>query len=430
MQHHHYGRQEETQQSLRRWPMTPRLKGRAAGLLSIAVLSIAALMLSGCQQQRAAMAMPAPEVEVATVLVQDVPITKEWVGTLDGRVNAQIRGQVSGLLMKQNYTEGSFVRTGQLLFEIDPRPFQAALNLAKGSLAQAEANVQMARANLAQNKARLGKANLDVSRYTPLAKTKAISQEELDNAVQSQLEATAAVESTAAAIESGKAAIASAKAAVEDAELKLSFTKIIAPIDGIAGLAKAQVGDLISPAGGELTTVSTVDPIKAYFTVSEQEYINRDSPLQSAARGQSGKLELVLADGSVYAHKGTFYMADRQVDVGTGTLRVAALFPNPGNFLRPGQYGQIRAVLDTRKNAILVPQRAVTELQGTYQVAVVGSDKIARVRKVKLGDRIGGLWVIEDGVAPGESVIVEGIQKVRDGVPVQPKPYTQKAEAR
>jgi membrane fusion protein (multidrug efflux system) len=430
MQHHHYGRQEETQQSLRRWPMTPRLKGRAAGLLSIAVLSIAALMLSGCQQQRAAMAMPAPEVEVATVLVQDVPITKEWVGTLDGRVNAQIRGQVSGLLMKQNYTEGSFVRTGQLLFEIDPRPFQAALNLAKGSLAQAEANVQMAQANLAQNKARLGKANLDVSRYTPLAKTKAISQEELDNAVQSQLEATAAVESTAAAIESGKAAITSAKAAVEDAELKLSFTKIIAPIDGIAGLAKAQVGDLISPAGGELTTVSTVDPIKAYFTVSEQEYINRDSPLQSAARGQSGKLELVLADGSVYAHKGTFYMADRQVDVGTGTLRVAALFPNPGNFLRPGQYGQIRAVLDTRKNAILVPQRAVTELQGTYQVAVVGSDKIARVRKVKLGDRIGGLWVIEDGVAPGESVIVEGIQKVRDGVPVQPKPYTQKAEAR
>ena len=427
---HYSGRSSQPQGGVRRWPVTPGLTGTGAGLLVTTLLAVSGLILSGCQQQRAAMAMPAPEVEVATVLVQDVPITKEWVGTLDGRVNAQIRGQVSGLLMKQNYTEGSFVQKGQLLFEIDPRPFQAALNLTKGSLAQAEANVQMARANLAQNKARLGKANLDVSRYTPLAKTKAISQEELDNAVQSQLEATAAVESTAAAIESGKAAIASAKAAVEDAELKLSFTKIIAPIDGIAGLAKAQVGDLISPAGGELTTVSTVDPIKAYFTVSEQEYINRDSPLQSAARGQSGKLELVLADGSVYAHKGTFYMADRQVDVGTGTLRVAALFPNPGNFLRPGQYGQIRAVLDTRKNAILVPQRAVTELQGTYQVAVVGSDKIARVRKVKLGDRIGGLWVIEDGVAPGESVIVEGIQKVRDGVPVQPKPYTQKAEAR
>lgn len=376
------------------------------------------------------MTMPAPEVEVATVVVRDVPITKEWVGTLDGRVNAQIRAQVSGYLMKQNYTEGSFVHTGQLLFEIDPRTFQTALNVAKGSLSQAEANLQQARANLAQNKARLGKANLDVKRYTPLAKTRAISQEELDNAAQSQLEATAAVESTEAAIESGKAAIVSAKAVVADADLKLSFTKILAPINGIAGLAKAQVGDLISPTSSELTTVSTVDPIKAYFTVSEQEYLNRNSPLQSAARGQSGKLELVLADGSVYGHKGTFYMADRQVDIGTGTLRIAALFPNPGNFLRPGQYGRIRAVLETRKNAILIPQRAVTELQGTYQVAVVGSDNKARIRRVKIGDRIGELWVIEEGVAPGESVIVEGIQKVRDGVSVQSKPYTEKAGTR
>ncbi len=376
------------------------------------------------------MAMPAPEVEIATVAVRDVPVTKEWVGTLDGRVNAQIRAQVSGYLMKQNYSEGSFVHTGQLLFEIDPRPFQAALNLAKGSLAQAEANLQQARANLAQTKARLGKANLDVARYTPLAKTKAISQEELDNAVQSQLEAAAAVQSSEAAIESGKAAIATAKAAVENAELNLSFTKIIAPINGIAGLAKAQVGDLIAPAGGELTTVSTVDPIKAYFTVSEQEYLDNDSPLQGAARGSGGKLELVLADGSLYKHKGTFYMADRQVDVGTGTLRVAALFPNPGNFLRPGQYGRLRAVLSTRKNAVLVPQRAVTELQGSYQVVVVGGDNIARIRKVKLGDRIMDQWLIEDGVAAGENVIVEGIQKVRDGVPVQPKPYTQNTGTR
>ena len=376
------------------------------------------------------MAMPAPEVQVLPVVVKDVPIAKEWVGTLDGRVNAQIRAQVSGYLMKQAYTEGSFVQKGQLLFEIDPRPFQAALNLAKGSLAQAEGNLQQAHANLAQSKARLGKANLDVQRYTPLAKTKAISQEELDNAAQSQLEASAAVKSMEAAIESAKAAIVSAKAAVENAELNLSFTKIVAPINGIAGLAKAQVGDLISPAGGELTTVSTVDPIKAYFTVSEQEYLNRDSPLQSAARGTAGKLELVLADGLVYKYKGTFYMADRQVDVGTGTLRVAALFPNPGNFLRPGQYGRVRAVLSTRKNATLVPERAVTELQGTYQVAVTGSDNIARIRKVKLGDRIDGLWVVEEGVAPGESVIVEGIQKVRDGVPVHPSPYTEKAGAR
>ncbi len=412
---------------------TPHARGRMSErvvLVSAAALALSALFLAGCQQQRAAMAMPAPEVQVLPVVVRDVPIAKEWVGTLDGRVNAQIRAQVSGYLMKQVYTEGSFVQKGQLLFEIDPRPFQAALNLAKGSLAQAEGNLQQAHANLDQSKARLGKANLDVKRYTPLAKTKAISQEELDNAIQSQLEATAAVESFEAAVESGKAAILSAKAAVENAELNLSFTRIVAPINGIAGLAKAQVGDLISPAGGELTTVSTVDPIKAYFTVSEQEYLNRDSPLQSAARGTAGKLELVLADGSVYKQKGTFYMADRQVDVGTGTLRVAALFPNPGNFLRPGQYGRVRAVLSTRKNATLVPERAVTELQGTYQVAVAGSDNIAHIRKVTLGDRIDGLWVVEEGVAPGESVIVEGIQKVRDGVPVHPTPYTQKAGAR
>jgi membrane fusion protein (multidrug efflux system) len=428
MQLHHHGRPDQTQERIRRRPLAPCPKG--AGFVFIAVLTVSALFLPGCQQQRAAMAMPAPDVEVTPVTVQDVPITKEWIGTLDGRVNAQIRAQVSGYLMKQNYTEGSFVRAGQLLFEIDPRPFQAALNLAKGSLAQAEGNLQQARANLAQNQARLGKANLDVRRYTPLAKTKAISQEELDNAVQSQLEASAAVQSTQAAIESAKAAIVSAKAAVENAELNLSFTKIIAPINGIAGLAKAQVGDLISPAGGELTTVSTVDPIKAYFTVSEQEYLDHDSPLQSATHGAGGKLELVLADGSVYKQKGTFYMADRQVDVGTGTMRVAALFPNPGNFLRPGQYGRVRAVLATRRNAVLVPQRAVTELQGTYQVAVVGSDNTARIRKVKLGDRIGGLWVIEDGVVAGESVIVEGLQKVRDGVPVHPKPYAQKAGTR
>lgn len=420
----------QTQDSTLRIPIVPSQKRERVVLFSAAVLTVSALFLAGCQQQRAAMAMPAPDVQVSAVVVKDVPITKEWVGTLDGRVNAQIRAQVSGYLMRQNYTEGSVVRKGQLLFEIDSRPFQAALNLAKGSLAQAEGNLQQARANLAQNKARLGKANLDVKRYTPLAKTKAISQEEVDNAVQSQLEATAAADSSQAAIESAKAAILSAKAAVENAELNLSFTKIVAPINGIAGLAKAQVGDLIAPTGGELTTVSTVDPIKAYFTVSEQEYLNRDSPLQSAARGTGSKLELILADGSVYGQKGTFYMADRQVDVGTGTLRIAALFPNPGNFLRPGQYGRIRAVLSTNKNAMLVPQRAITELQGSYQVAVVGHDNTARVRKVKLGDRIGELWVITEGVAPGESVIVEGVQKVRDGVPVHPSPYVEKTGTR
>jgi membrane fusion protein (multidrug efflux system) len=392
-----------------------------------AVIATSALMLTGCQQQRAAMPTMVPEVQIAPVVVEDVPVAKEWIGSLEGRVNAQIRAQVSGYLMKQDYSEGANVRKGQLMFEIDPRPFQAALNLAKGSLAQAEGNLLQARANLAQNKARLGKADLDVKRYTPLAKTKAISQEELDNATQSQLEATAAVHASEAAIESAKAAIQSAQAAVENAQLNLSFTRIVAPIDGIAGLAKAQVGDLISPSGSELTTVSTVNPIKAYFTVSEQEYLNRNSPLQASAKGRTGNLELVLADGSVYGHKGTFFMADRQVDVGTGALRVAALFPNPGNFLRPGQYGRVRAVLSTRKNATLVPQRAVTELQGTYQVVVVGNDNKAHVRRVKIGERLDSRWVIEEGLTGGEQVVVEGAQKVRDGVPVHPSPYVEKA---
>jgi membrane fusion protein (multidrug efflux system) len=423
MQFHHYGRFGQAQESKQPWP-----QGVASGLLSIAILTVAALFLTGCQQQRAAGTMPAPSVEVEAVTVRDVPITKEWIGTLDGRVNAQIRAQVSGYLMKQAYTEGSFVHQGQLMFEIDPRPFQAALNLAKGSLAQAEGNLRQAHANLAQNKARLGKADLDVKRYTPLAKTKAISQEELDNAVQSQLEATAAVQSTEAAIESAKASIVSAKATVDDAELKLGFTKIVAPINGIAGLAKAQVGDLMSPSGGELTTVSTVDPIKAYFTVSEQEYLDHNSPLQAASRG--GTLEVVLADGSVYGHKGKFFMADRQVDVNTGSLRIAALFPNPGNFLRPGQYGRVRATLGVRKNATLVPQRAVTELQGSYQVAVAGTDHVAHIHKVRPGERIGELWVIEEGLAPGDMVIVEGLQKVREGVPVQARPYSKPAGAR
>lgn len=430
MQLNHSYQCGQSQNSAGRVPIAPGRKRLRAMLLPSAIFALSTLFLTGCQQQRAAMTIPAPEVQVAAVVVRDVPITREWVGTLDGRVNAQIRAQVSGYLMRQNYTEGSYVQKGQLLFEIDQRPFQAALNMAKGSLAQAEGNLQQVRANLAQNKARLGKASLDVKRYTPLVKTRAISQEEVDNAVQSQLEATAAVESSEAGIEAAKAAIQSAKANVEDSELKLSFTRIIAPINGIAGLAKAQVGDLIAPTGGELTTVSTVDPIKAYFTVSEQEYLNRNSPLQTAAHSSSGKLELVLADGSVYGQKGTFYMADRQVDVGTGTLRIAALFPNPGNFLRPGQYGRIRAVLSTRKNATLVPERAVTELQGTYQIAVVGSDNTARIRKVKLGERIGGLWVVEDGVVSGENVIVEGVQKVRDGVPVHPTPYVEKAGTR
>jgi membrane fusion protein (multidrug efflux system) len=365
--------------------------------------------------------MPAPvDVEVAQVASSDVRIIKEWIGTLDGRVNAEIRGQVTGYLLRQAYREGSFVRHGDPLFEIDARPFEAALNEARGRLAQAESSVQQATGNLAQNKARLGKTELDVQRYTPLAKTRAISQEEMDNAMQSRLEAQAGVEASTAAIETAKASVVAAKAAVYDAELKLGFTRISSPIDGIAGMARVQVGDLVTPASAPLTTVSTVNPIKAYFTISEQEYM-----AQQRAGGPdkwARNLELVLADGTVFANRGTFFMADRQVDVGTGALRIAALFPNPGNVLRPGQYGRVRALVGVRKEAAVVPQRAVTELQGSYQVAVVGDDNKVTIRNVRVGERTGTMWVVEEGLRPGERVIVEGLQKVRSGVVVNPKP--------
>jgi len=382
--------------------------------------------LAGCGQQRAAVRMPPPLVEVAPVVVQDVPVVKEWIGTLDGRVNAEIRAQVTGYVMQQAYREGAFVHKGDLLFEIDPRPFEAALNQARGNLAQAESNQQLARANLAQSEARLGKADLDVKRYAPLVKTQSISQEEMDNAIQAQLEARAGAESARAAIQSAGAAIAAGKAAVYQAEVNLSFTKITAPIDGIAGIAKVQVGNLASPMSGELTTVSAVDPIKVYFTVSEQEYITH----RSGEGGPAPEVEIILADGSVYPHKGRMFLADRQVDVGTGALRVAAMVPNPGNFLRPGQYAKVRSVVATRKGAMLVPERAVGELQGGYQVAVVGQDNTVSVRNVRVGPRVGGLWVVEEGVQPGDRVVVEGLQKIRNGAMVNPKPYSQPAGAK
>ena len=378
------------------------------------------VLLTHCAQTESARPAPAPvEVEVTQVGSRDVPLVKEWIGTLDGRVNAEIRGQVSGYLMRQAYREGSLVRQGDLLFEIDPRPFQAALNEARGRLAQAESGVHQATANLAQDNARLGKAELDVKRYAPLVKNQAISQEEMDNAIQSRLQAQAAVDSSRAAIETARAAVVASKASVYDAELKLGFTRILSPITGIAGLATIQVGDLVTPMGTPLTTVSTVDPIKAYFTISEQEYLAQQRA-GGTAKWANG-LELELADGSVYPHKGTFFMADRQVDVGTGALRIAALFPNPGNVLRPGQYGRVRAVMGMRKDAAVVPQRAVAELQGSYQVAVVGSDNKVTIRPVKMGERLPDAWVVEEGLRPGERVIVEGLQKVRSGVVVNPK---------
>lgn len=390
---------------------------------------------------------PPPEVEVVQVEQKDVPIYSDWIGTLQGMVNAEIKAQVSGYLLKQDYTEGSFVKKGQLLFEIDPRPLQAALDQAngdlaraEGQLAQAQAQLPQANAQLAQAEANQGKTQHDVNRFTPLAKEKAITDQDLDNAIQANLAANALVNAAKAGIETAKAAIQSAnaqvktaKAAVQTAQLNLGFTRITSLIDGVAGIATAQVGDLVTPNGQPLTTVSTLDPIKVYFTASEQEWLdwNKRFPTEAirVAARKSLPLELVLANGDTYPHQGFIYLSDREVNQNTGSIRIAGTFPNPENILRPGGYGRIRAATNIRQGALLVPQRAVTELQGSYQVAVVGTDNKVSIRTVKVGNVTGNMWIIEEGLKPGERVVVEGIQKVHAGALVNPKPFVITAAA-
>jgi membrane fusion protein (multidrug efflux system) len=370
--------------------MTPVARKQLQVLLAITAL----LSCPACRKKQQAKSPPPPLVEVATVTTADVPIYHEWIGVLDGLVNAQIRAQVTGYLLTQNYREGDPIKKGDLLFEIDPRPFRAALDQAKGVLAQAEA--------------KLGKTQLDVKRFAPLVKDKAISQEEYDDAVQANLEA--------------EAAVVSAKAQVEQAQLNLEFTRITSPIDGIASIARAQIGDLVGPATGELTTVSTVDPIKAYYNVTEQAYINftRQFTTESDRYGRLRQLdiELLLTDGTVYPLKGRIYAADRQIGLTTGALRVEALFPNPGNSLRPGEFARVRVKLDLKRDTLLVPQRAVSELQGNFQVAVVQPDNKIHIQPVRVGDRSGNLWAIEEGLHAGDRVVVEGTQKIREGVTV------------
>lgn len=379
------------------------------------VLVIVGLIISAARPKGVSGASAAPVVDVQVIQVQqkDVPIYGEWIGTLDGLVNADVRAQVTGYLMHQGYQEGAFVRKGQLLFQIDPRPFQAALDQAEGQLAQAKAT-------LANAEAVQGRTQLDVNRYTPLAREQAASQQDLDNSVQNNLAAQATVETA-------RAQIKSYEAAVETARINLEFTHLIAPIDGIAGQAILQVGALVSPASGAVTSVSTVDPIKVYFTVGEPQYLGwrKRFPTEESrlAADKNLRLQLILADGSVYEREGTFYFADRQVNEGTGAIRLAGLFPNPANILRPGGYGRVRAVIRTQKDALLVPQRAVSELQGAYQVAVVGDDNKVSIRTVTVGDRTGSDWVISDGLKPGERIVAEGVQKVRPGAQVNPKPY-------
>jgi RND family efflux transporter MFP subunit len=367
-------------------------------VLSFTLLAVFSLAMLGCGRTQAAAPPPPPEVRVAPVIQKDVPVYSEWVATLDGYVNAEIRPQVSGYIVKQNYQEGSVVRKGEVLFEIDPRPFEAALDRAKGDLAQAQAQ--------------LGKSTLDVKRDTPLTEAKAIAQSQLDNEIQAKLGAQAAVESD--------------KAAVEQAELNLEWTKVTSLVDGIAGIAQVQIGNLVG-SNSVLTSVSQVDPIKAYFPISEQAYVlaQRESSAALAKHtiGFFGRsVELILTDGSIYPREGKILLADRQVDANTGTIRIVAAFTNPGNILRPGQYGRVHVETNMKKGALLIPQSAVAQSQGSYQVAVVGGDHKVSMRAVKPGETVGTMWVIDQGLKRGEQVVVEGLAKIKEGTLVTPKP--------
>jgi membrane fusion protein (multidrug efflux system) len=363
-------------------------------------LGIAALLAFARCSRNAPPPPPAPEVLVTEVKQQDVPIFDDFVGTLDGSVNATIQARVQGYLTSQNYKEGTPVKKGDLLFQIDPRPFDAALAQAKAAVAQAEAAERQAESVATRN--------------AELFKTKAISEQERDNSMQAAAAAKAQTEAQ--------------RAAVEQAQLNRDFTAITSPIDGIAGLAKAQVGDLVGPSTGALTTVSTADPIKAYFTVSDQRYTaysqRYSDPAQRAEHEKQLEFELILADGSHFPHKGQFFAGENQVDLRTGTVRIAAIFPNPGNILRAGQFARIRVRTDVRQGALCVPQRAVTELQGTYQVATIGPENKAHIQPVKVGRRVEQMWIVEEGLKPGDRVVVEGVQKAREGAAVSPKPWT------
>jgi membrane fusion protein (multidrug efflux system) len=365
-------------------------------LRGLALVS-ALLLTAGCGEAPPPAAAPV-EVVVEPVVQRDVAVTSEWIGTTEGAVDAEIRAQVSGYLVAREYKEGTRVSEGDVLFRIDPRTYQAALEQARSELGRAQAT--------------LGKANLDVERFTPLVAEGAVSRQELDNAIQLQL--------------SGRASVAGAEAALEKATLDLSFTEIRSPTDGIAGVARAQLGDLVGPSDPEpLTSVSQVDPIRVSFPISEREYLRVASTFRGAierpGEERPATLELVLADGSVWPRRGRGVPASAGVDPATGTLLVRGEFPNPDLVLRPGQYARVRAVTQTQKGALLVPQRAISELQGVFQVAVVGADDKVELRVVEPGVRDGSFQVIEKGLSPGERVVVEGIQKVRAGSIVAPK---------
>jgi len=385
-----------------RHPCRPAIRSLPVRAGSRVVLGILLATLSsalGCGKTNAAPVISIPEVQVASVVQKDVPIFSEWVATLDGYVNAQIQPQVTGYIIRQTYKEGSFVRKGQVLFQIDPRPFQAMLDQAS--------------AQLAQTQAQLGKTEMDVDRDTPLAKERAIAQSQLDNDIQAHRAA--------------KAAVKAAQALVEQAQLNLEFTEVKSMVDGVAGIAQVQIGNLVNPTT-VLTSVSQINPIKAYFSISEQEYIHYadriNAQTQKEISSDRPPFDLILADGSMYPHKGAGLLTNRQVDTTTGSIQVVCSFPNPNNILRPGQFGRLRAAAEVRRGALLVPQKSVNELQGDYQLAVVGSDNKVSIRPVTVGERVGQMWIIESGVQPGELVIVAGLQKVQNGSTVKIKQAT------
>jgi membrane fusion protein (multidrug efflux system) len=378
----------------------PLIRHTIFGILICAGLT----SLGGCKKEEAGAVTPSPlNVQVVTVEQKDVPIYYEWIGTTDGLVNAKIRAQVTGYLLKQHYREGATVKKGDLLFEIDPRKFLAALKQAAGELDRAQAQ-------------RI-KAEYDVSRNEPLAQEGAISQKEFQDSVQMSRAAVASVESAAASL--------------EQAKLNLEWTKVVAPIDGVVGVAKAQIGDLVN-SSDELTSMSQLDPIRVYFPASEQEYLKFSALVQERYRDKEdprkirddGRIEMVLSNGEVYPHKGWFFLADRQVDVKTGTIRIAALFPNSENILRPGLYAKVRTALALRKGALLVSQRAVSETQGRYQVGVLTPENKVEIRSVSVGERVGSQWIIAQGLEPGEQVIVDGLQKLKPGETVRPVPFS------
>jgi membrane fusion protein (multidrug efflux system) len=384
-------------------------------IFAAGTLVVSAGLLSGCAKKNVSAATgPPPPMPVTVVEIQptNVPVTGEWVGTLDGYVNAQIQPQANGYLIKQDYREGAQVSKGQVLFEIDPRPFQAALDQAEGQLNQAKGQVEQAQAQL-------GLAEINVNRDTPLAEAHAIARSQLDNDTQQKAQ-------TLAAVQSAKASVATAEATVANAKLNLAFTQVRSLITGVAGQATTQVGNLVNTQS-VLTSVSQLDPIKAYFSISDSEYLGLTQRVRHGGgdllrNAAAVPLTLTLSNGETYARRGHIAFVDRQINAQTGAIRIAAVFPNPGNVLRPGEFGRVKAETEVLRNGLLIPQVAVQELQGMQQVYLAGSDGKVHIATVTLGPQIGTNWLVEHGVSAGDKVITDNLQKLREGAPIDPHP--------